>query len=368
MTRKCPGCGAPFQSEKIDQAGYLPSGMDPEGKVCRRCFRLTHYREYQKEPIDEEHLQKQLQILSKNCRALFLLCEVWSADEPLGALEWLAKAHCPVFLLATKADLLSGFLNEAQMKAWICAQTGLPNRQVRVISVKKGDSLKELRFFLQDRFDQTDRVAFLGRPNAGKSTLLNALLRQDCATASPLPGTTLGVTEYQMADGPILVDVPGLSGDAPLANRLCKNCLTSLTPSGRLATVDLRVKPGQTLMLGGLAALDITEVETTALHLGAFCSGNVTLHLTKTEKAAELLQNRRTDVITPPCEACADILHKEPMEEYDAVLHPGIDLLIEEVGWISVFGGHAKGVIRLISPCKLRIRGQLVPPPRTRRH
>lgn len=367
MVLKCPGCGAPFQSEHVDQAGYLPSGMDPEGKVCRRCFRLTHYREYRKESINEEDLQTQLRALSRSCKAIFLLCELWAADEPIGALEWLADVDCPVFLLATKADLLSGFINEARMKTWICEQTGLPLRQVRILSVKKGNSLRELRVFLQDRFEKDDRIAFLGRPNAGKSTLLNALIRQDCATASPLPGTTLGISEYRMDNGPVLIDVPGLAGDAPLANRLCKECLTALTPSGRLSTAELRVKPGQTLMLGGLAALDITDVETTALHVGAFCSGNVTLHRTKTEKAMELFNDRRHDVVAPPCKACIELFTDDPVKEYDVILHPGMDLLIEEVGWFSVFGGHAKGVLRLLPPCKLRIRGQLVPSPRSRR-
>ncbi len=63
------------------------------------------------------------------------------------------------------------------------------------------------------------RVVFAGRPNAGKSSLLNALLARDRAIVSPVPGTTRDVLEVsaEWARLPlILVDTAGLriGGDA----------------------------------------------------------------------------------------------------------------------------------------------------------
>lgn len=49
--------------------------------------------------------------------------------------------------------------------------------------------------------DETIPLAIIGKPNAGKSTLLNQLLGEDRALVSDIPGTTLdynvGSFEYE---------------------------------------------------------------------------------------------------------------------------------------------------------------------------
>jgi tRNA modification GTPase len=61
------------------------------------------------------------------------------------------------------------------------------------------------------------RVAIIGPPNAGKSSLLNALARRDVAIVSPLPGTTRDVIEVRLDLGGypvILADTAGLRESA----------------------------------------------------------------------------------------------------------------------------------------------------------
>lgn len=56
-------------------------------------------------------------------------------------------------------------------------------------------------------------VLLLGQPNAGKSTLLNALARRDVAIVSPVPGTTRDMIEVHLDLGGVpvtLVDTAGL--------------------------------------------------------------------------------------------------------------------------------------------------------------
>ncbi|MDB5427997.1 MAG: thdF [Phenylobacterium sp.] len=64
-----------------------------------------------------------------------------------------------------------------------------------------------------ERVREGFRIALLGAPNAGKSTLLNALAKRDAAIVSALPGTTRDIIEVPMVLGGykvIIADTAGL--------------------------------------------------------------------------------------------------------------------------------------------------------------
>ena len=59
------------------------------------------------------------------------------------------------------------------------------------------------------------RVVIVGRPNTGKSTLLNAIMQQKVAITSPLPQTTRKnmMTVFESEKGKLIfVDTPGVLG------------------------------------------------------------------------------------------------------------------------------------------------------------
>ena len=51
---------------------------------------------------------------------------------------------------------------------------------------------------LQDEEDETIKIALLGRPNAGKSTLFNRMIGQDRSIVSPIAGTTRDAIDTQL--------------------------------------------------------------------------------------------------------------------------------------------------------------------------
>jgi tRNA modification GTPase len=73
-----------------------------------------------------------------------------------------------------------------------------------------------------ERLREGFRVALLGRPNAGKSSLLNALARREIAIVTEIPGTTRDVLEARLDLGGypvVVVDTAGLREAQDLAER-----------------------------------------------------------------------------------------------------------------------------------------------------
>lgn len=93
---------------------------------------------------------------------------------------------------------------------------------------------------------QTGYVALIGKPNTGKSTLMNALIGENLSITAPRPQTTrhqiLGIKttdEYQC----IFVDTPGMHDENNKAiHRYMNRAATSMLPDADLICVLLDVK------------------------------------------------------------------------------------------------------------------------------
>ena len=58
-------------------------------------------------------------------------------------------------------------------------------------------------------FSSIPQVAFIGHSNAGKSSLINALVQKEIAIASKVPGRTRHLFTFEISATLALVDLPG---------------------------------------------------------------------------------------------------------------------------------------------------------------
>ena len=157
--------------------------------------------------------------------------------------DWLRRQGRPILLVANKAEGRSGAAMALEAYA-------LGLGEPLAVSAEHSEGLSDLMTEIADRLpdpeqsrddaDKPLKLAIVGRPNAGKSTLLNRLLGEERMITGPEPGLTRDAVSVLLRDavGPIeVVDTAGLRKKARVEETLEKMSVSASIEALKMAEV-----------------------------------------------------------------------------------------------------------------------------------
>ena len=201
-----------------DEPGITRDRMHGQARYDGRTFEIidtggivVHDDEY----IPSQILKQAQVAFEKAAHIIFLVdgrAEITGADRDLA--QMLLRLGKPVTLAVNKADTVA---REDLAHEFY----GLGIRDVFPVSAEHGTGVSELLEHVTAGFAETPaeetataiKVAIIGRPNVGKSTLLNALTGEERAIVSPIAGTTRDAVDAQVRHGEtdyVFVDTAGI--------------------------------------------------------------------------------------------------------------------------------------------------------------
>ncbi|MBI2383261.1 MAG: ribosome biogenesis GTPase Der [Gammaproteobacteria bacterium] len=214
----------------VDTGGLFPESDDPMARLAEQQARLA---------IEDAD------------RVLFLTdarAGLTPKDQAIAAT--LRKTGKPITLVANKAEGLS----RAQLGEFYALGFGEP----AAVSAEHGDGIKDLlRTVLGDfppappeqpAAGEATRVAVVGRPNVGKSTLINRLIGEERLVAADQPGTTRDSIQVPFSrDGRdfVLIDTAGVRRKSRVEEHVEKLSIVKTLQAIELAHVVIAVVDAQ---------------------------------------------------------------------------------------------------------------------------
>jgi GTPase len=223
-----------------DQPGVTRDRREGDATLLGLDFRVIDTAGYEDEDpatLPGRMRQQTVSAVREADAALFLIdarAGVTPLDEEIG--HWLRSETTPVILAANKAE---GRAGEAGLLEAYALGLGEPI----AISAEHGEGVADLFEQLQPHLEREEedeadadaadgplKLAVVGRPNAGKSTLINRLLEQERLITGPEAGITRDSIaidwEWRAPDGSIrpvrLIDTAGMRKKAKVQDKLEK--------------------------------------------------------------------------------------------------------------------------------------------------
>lgn len=341
MAIKCKGCGIELQYTDPGRLGYSPK---QDAQYCQRCFRMTHYDDAgisMRKGIDEGTIMEQAASVDG-----LIVWVMDCFDLEAGILNGMHRHFIgrDVILAVTKCDLLPKTMTDEKLFRFISSRLKQWRFNPVAIALLRKGNREDLETLTNriELFRKGRDVLFMGKANAGKSTLLNGLLRDSVLTVTRYPGTTLDFNEIEM-DGWKLIDTPGLLNKQSLLMKVDESDLKTVLPESRIKPQIYQFWENQSFAIGGLCRIDLwTDSDSSAVF---YLSSRLKLHRGKRENADVLWNRHQNELLVPTV--------KEPFNQWRTYtfesLKGKVDLCIYGLGWVTLSGSVKKATVTVPS-------------------
>jgi GTP-binding protein len=183
-----------------------------------------------------KEVREQAQLAVDECDVILFVTDgragLTSADEAVAQL--LRRSGKPVLVAANKLDSASGTMQSLAAEFFrmglgdvlpVSAEHALGFPQLQEALIAKLPKKQEGEDSEERPDDGTTRIAIIGRPNVGKSTLVNSLLKKKRLVSSEIPGTTrdpIDTTLLYKEKKLVLTDTAGIRRKRSIAQRVEK--------------------------------------------------------------------------------------------------------------------------------------------------
>lgn len=311
-----------------------------EVTVCARCHSLRNYGQVKNQTaenlipdfdFDRLITTRLMKITSRSADSTVVVmvvdCVDFDGSFPKGAAKSLFKAlegsqgnqkiskKLPkLVLVATKVDLLPSQISPTRLDRWVrhrAKANGAPKLSaVYLVSSRKDLGVRNLLTFIKELAGPRGNVWVIGAQNAGKSTLINAFAKKERVkaiklTEAAVPGTTLGILRIRgvLSAKAKMYDTPGLLHPYLMSMRLNREEQKMVEIRKELKPRTYRMKVGQTVHVGGLMRLDLSQASVQTIYVSIWASPNVSLHMGKTENANDTWSKHAGVRLQPPFSA-----------------------------------------------------------------
>lgn len=262
MNNKCLGCGAVFQSLNPEAPGFIEKKVQENTLVCKRCFRIKNYGDYQVINKDINDYQVIFDEIKKKNDLVLFLCDIFTLDE---SLNYINKFNGKVVLVITKKDLLPKSVKEYKLLNYIKENYDINHKDVIFVSSNKNYNIDTLMNIIMKN-KTSKNVYLVGNTNAGKSTLINSIIKSfgkkdGFITTSSLPATTLDTIEVNLSKDLTLIDTPGLVSNNNYLTNLSLKEVKKVSPKVEIKPRTYQMKPNQSLIIGDYARIDYLSDE-----------------------------------------------------------------------------------------------------------